>query len=113
MAERNGSQKQGRRRRRLTPQEKYQIWLEVLGGQGSQREIADKWNVDRSTVAHIVKLAKEGALERLAAARPGRAGKSAAELALEDALAENERLRETITEQAIELHLHRGKEPWG
>lgn len=97
----------------MTPQEKYQIWLEVLGGQGSQREIADKWNVDRSTVAHVVKLAKEGALERLAASRPGRRGKSVAELALEDALAENERLRATITEQAIELHLHRGKEPWG
>lgn len=97
----------------MTPQEKYQVWLEVVNGQGSQRDIADKWNVDRSTVAHIVKLAKEGALERLAASRPGRKGKTAAELALEEALADNERLRETITEQAIELHLHRGKEPWG
>ncbi|MDP8928250.1 MAG: helix-turn-helix domain-containing protein [Actinomycetota bacterium] len=112
MAERERSQKQGRRRR-LTPQEKYQIWLEVVTGQGSQREIADKWNVERSTVVHVVKLAKEGALERLAASRPGRPGKSTADLALEDALAENARLRETITEQAIELHLHRGKGLWG
>lgn len=113
MAEPNGSGKQRRRRRLLTAQEKYQVWLEVVTGQGTQREIADKWNVDRSVVAGVMKLAKQGALERLAASRPGRAGKSAAELALEDALAENQRLRETITEQAIELHLHRGKESWG
>ena len=35
----------GRRRKRrlLTPAEKYQVWLEVVTGQGSQREIADKW----------------------------------------------------------------------
>jgi hypothetical protein len=31
---------------------------------------------------------------------------------LEDALAEVARLRETITEQAIELHLVRGKDCW-
>ncbi|MDQ4131166.1 MAG: helix-turn-helix domain-containing protein, partial [Actinomycetota bacterium] len=86
-----------RRRRRLTPQEKYQLWLEVVAGQGSQREIADKWGVDRATVVHIVKLAKEGALERLASSRPGRPRKTAAELALEDAEAEIGRLKETIT----------------
>ena len=41
MAEQRGGV--GRRRqRRLTPQEKYQVWLEVVSGQGSQREIADR-----------------------------------------------------------------------
>ena len=96
-----------RRRRRLTPQEKYQVWQEVVAGQGTQREIADRWGVDRSTVTHIVKLAKQGALERLATSRPGRPGKSSAELALEDAQAEIERLKSTVTEQAVELHLFR------
>ena len=105
----------GRRRKRrlLTPAEKYQVWLEVVTGQGSQREIADRWGVDRSTVTSIVKTAKQGALDRLAASRPGRAGKSREQVALEDAEAEITRLRETITEQAVELHLHRGKERWG
>lgn len=46
---------------------------------------------------------------RWPASRPGRPGKTAAEVALEDALAEVARLRETITEQAIELHLVREK----
>ena len=112
MTEQNNA---GRRRKRrlLTPGVKYQVWLEVVTGQGSQREIADKWGVDRSTVTSIVKTAKQGALDRLAASRPGRAGKSSEQVALEDAESEIVRLRETITEQAVELHLHRGKESWG
>lgn len=101
-----------RRRRHLTPQEKYQVWQEVVAGQGTQREIADRWGIDRSTVVHIVKLAKQGALERLATSKPGRPGKSAADLALEDAQAEIERLKATVTEQAVELHLFRGKDRW-
>ena len=56
--------------------------------------------------------AKQGALDRLAAARPGRADKSSEQVALSDAEVEIIRLRETITEQAVELHLHRGKESW-
>jgi transposase-like protein len=109
-----GSAQEGgkRRRRRLTPQEKYQVWQEVVAGQGSQREIADRWGIDRSTVGHIITLAKQGALERLASSQPGRPGKSAAELALADAQAEIERLKATVTEQAVELHLFRGKGRW-
>lgn len=113
MAEQDGTGGKRRKRRLLTPQEKYQVWLEVLRGEGSQREIADRWGVDRSTVTSVIKTAKQGALDRLAAARPGRGSKSAEQVALEDAEAEIGRLRETITAQAVELHLHRGKEPWG
>lgn len=102
-----------RRRRYLTPQEKYQVWCEVISGQGTQREIADRWGIDRSTVVHIVKVAKQAALGGLAASRPGRPGKSADQVALEEAEAEIARLREAIAEQAIELHLYRGKEHWG
>lgn len=109
MAAGNGSGK----RRRLTVPEKYQVFLDVVSGQGSQRDIADKWRVDRSTVVHVCKTAKQGALDALALSRPGRPGKTATELALEDALADNSRLREALAEQAIELHLVRGKERWG
>ncbi len=101
------------KRRRLTVPEKYQVFLEVVSGQGTHREVADKWRVDRSTVAHVCKTAKQGAMDALALSRPGRPGKTATELALEDALAETSRLREAIAEQAIELHLIRGKERWG
>lgn len=112
MTEENNARRR-RKRRLLTPAEKYQVWLEVVTGQGSQREIADRWGVDRSTVTSTVKTAKQGALDRLAASRSGRAGKSPEQVALEDAEAEITRLRETITEQAVELHLHRGKGRWG
>ena len=57
----------------------------------------------------IVTLARQGALERLASSRPG---KSSAELALEEAQAEIDRLKETITEQAVELRLYRGIGRW-
>jgi len=113
MAEHDGAAKGGRRRRFLTPLEKYQVWLEVVTGQGSQREVADRWGVDRSTVVHVVAVVKQAALDRLASSRPGRPGKSPGDALLEDARAEIARLRETITEQAVELHLHRGKGSWG
>ena len=58
----------------LTPAEKYQVWLEVVTGQGSQREIADKWGVDRSTVTLIVKTAKQGALDRAGSLEAGSGG---------------------------------------
>lgn len=61
------------------------------------------------TVVHIVKTAKQSAL---VASKPGRPGKSPEQAALEDAQAEIARLGETITEQAIELHLFRGKDSW-
>ncbi|MFH1331443.1 MAG: hypothetical protein ABIJ48_12455, partial [Actinomycetota bacterium] len=108
-----GGSRSRRRRRYLTPVEKYQVWCEVVSGQGSQREVADRWGVDRSTVIGVVKTAKQSALDGLAASRPGRPGKTGVELALEDARAEIARLRETITAQAVELHLFWGKGPWG
>jgi hypothetical protein len=107
-----GNDSNRRRRRRLTVPERYQVFLDVVSGQGSQRDVADKWRIDRSTVVHVCKVAKQGALDALAANRPGRRGKTAAEVALDDALVEVARLRETITEQAIELHLVRGKGSW-
>jgi hypothetical protein len=57
--------------------------------------------------------AKQGALDALAAAVPGRPGKSAEQVEREEARAEIERLRATVTEQAVALHLHLGKSRWG
>ena len=44
-----------RRRRRLSPSEKYEIYVGLLTGQFTQREAADRHGVDRSTVVHIVR----------------------------------------------------------
>jgi transposase-like protein len=70
-----GEQAGGKRRKRrhMTAAEKYQVWLEVVTGQGTQREIADRWGVDRSTVVHIVKTAKQGRWTGWR--RPDRAGR--------------------------------------
>jgi hypothetical protein len=60
-----------RRRRRLTAPEKYQLFLEFISRDGSQREIAERWRVDRTTVLKVVAVAKQSAREGLARSRPG------------------------------------------
>ena len=105
--------KPGRKpRKRLAPSEKYEVYVQVLTQQATQREAAEKWGVDRSTVVSICRTAKQGALDALASARPGRPGKSVEQAGLEEARAEVERLRATVTEQAVSLHLHAGKSRW-
>jgi transposase-like protein len=100
-------------RRPLSPSEKYEIFVAVLTGQATQREAADRAGVDRSTVVHICRTAKQGALDALTASVPGRPGMSTQDAALAQAQAEVERLRATVTEQAVALHLHEGKPAWG
>lgn len=101
-----------RKRRRLSPSEKYEIYVSVLTGQATQREAAERYGVDRSTVVTACRVAKQGALDGLAAAVPGRPGASREQAALEAAQLEIERLRATVTEQAVALHLHEGKARW-
>lgn len=96
----------------MPPSEKYELWVSVLTGQATQREAAEKHKVDRSTVLHICKVAKQGALDALSASVPGRPGQSAEAAALVEAREEIERLRATVTEQAVALHLHEGKARW-
>jgi hypothetical protein len=68
--------------------------------------------VDRSTVVHICRVAKQGALDALAASVPGRPGVPREQAELAQAQLELERLRATVTEQAVALHLHQGKSRW-
>jgi transposase-like protein len=86
--------------------------VSVLTGQATQREAAEKWKVDRSTVVHICRTARQGALDALAASVPGRPGMTVGQAALAETRAENERLRATVTEQAVALHLREGKARW-
>jgi transposase-like protein len=99
-------------RKRLAPSEKYEVFVQVLTQQATQREAAEKHGVDRSTVVHICRTAKQGALDALAASVPGRPGMTAEAAELAEAKAELERLRATVTEQAVALHLNLGKSRW-
>ncbi len=101
-----------RNRRRLSPNEKYEVFESVLASQATQRDAADRYGVDRSSVVHACRTAKQGALDALAASVPGRPGVNREQAALEAAQAEIERLRATVTEQAVALHLHEGKARW-
>ena len=101
-----------RKRRRLSPSEKYEIYVSVVTGQSTQREAAEQYGVDRSTVVTACRVAKQGALDALAVAVPGRPGVSREQAALDAARVEIERLRATVTEQAVALHLHEGKARW-
>ncbi|MEO3876789.1 hypothetical protein ABGB18_49265 [Nonomuraea sp. B12E4] len=102
------------KRTRLAPSVKYQVFVEVLTGQSTQGQAADKYGVNRMTVNQICKTAKQGALDALAGtSTAGRPGKSPEQVELEAARREIERLRATVTEQAVALHLHQGKSLWG
>jgi transposase-like protein len=100
-----------KKRRLLSPSQKYELYVSVLTGQCTQRDAALQWKVDRTTVAGICRTAKQGVLDALSA-RPAQPGKSSEQLELEDARAETERLRATVAEQAVALHLHEGKASW-
>ena len=63
-------------RRRLSPSEKYELWMSIVTGQATQREAADRYGVDRSVVVTACRVAKQGALDALAASVPGRPGQS-------------------------------------
>ena len=102
----------GRKRRQLTPEEKWQVFLEVSSQQLTQVDCARKWGVDVSTVIKLRRLAKDGALAAFAASKPGRPP-SMEQVELEACREECVRLTETIKEQAIELALLRGRQRSG
>ena len=101
-----------RKRRQLTPEEKWEVFLEVASQQLTQADAARKWGVDVSTVIRVRQLAKDAALAAFAASKPGRMP-SPEQAELEAALQENERLSEALKEMAVELTLHRGRQRSG
>src|SRR3954462_3667476 len=101
-----------RKGRQLSPEEKWQVFLEVCSQELSQADAARKWGVDVSTVIKLRRLAKDGALTAFAASRPGRPG-SGEQVGLAGLRAGNARLSEAIKELAVELSLHRGRQRSG
>jgi transposase-like protein len=94
----------------LSPETKWEIFLQVTSREFTQADAARKWGVDVSTVIGIRRTAKDAALAAFAR-RPGR---PAAERnwELEHARREVDQLTEAVKSQAIELALLRGKAGW-
>jgi transposase-like protein len=102
-----------RRTRALSAQEKLQIWQQLLTGELSQRQAAEQWNVDPTTIMRIRRVGREGALTALARSTPGRRNASVEDVELAAARLEIRRLEETVKEQAVELVALRGKQRLG
>jgi transposase len=101
-----------RTRRQLTPEEKWEVFLEVSSQELSQADAARKWGVDVSVIVRLRSLAKDAALAAFASSRPGRPA-SAETVELELLRAENDRLSEALKEMAVELTLLRGRQRSG
>jgi transposase len=105
-----GTDRAGRRKKRfLSPSQKYEIWLQLLRQEVTIAEAAAAEHVDRSTIMRIRTVAKEGALAALAASKPG-VGAKQRDYELEQAKAENARLGEALKEMAVKLMLIEGKD---
>ena len=103
----------GRRRKRrlLSPEEKWQIFLEVTSRELTQADAARKWRVDTSVVIKLRRDAKDAALAAFAASKPG-GSRDRRDVQIEMLDSEIGRLTEAIKEQAVELALLRGKARW-
>jgi transposase len=103
----------GRRPKRfLSPSQKYEIWIGLLRGEYTMAEAAERAGVDRSTILKLRTVAKQGALDALAASRPG-VKQVGADPELVAARAEIARLSEALKEMGVRLMLAEGKERWG
>ena len=107
-----GSDRLGRRTKRfLTPVQKYEVWLQLVRGETTIGEAADRLGVDRSTIMRLRTVAKDGAIQALAESRPGVAA-ARRDVELEAARAEAARLGEALKELAVKLMLVEGKGRW-
>jgi transposase len=108
-----GTDRLGRRAKRfLSPTQRYEIWLQLVRGETTISEAADRFGVDRSTIMRLRQVAKDGALQALAESKPG-VQQARRDLELEAARAEAARLGETVKELAVKLMLVEGKGRWG
>jgi transposase len=108
-----GTGRLGRRAKRfLTPLRKYEIWLQLVRGETTIGEAADRFEVDRSTIMRLRTVAKDGAVVALAESELG-AGQVKRDLELEAARAEAARLGEALKELAVKLLLVEGRRAFG
>lgn len=101
-----------RQRRQLSPEQKWELFLEVTSRELTQADAARKWRVDVSTVIKVRRLARDASLAAFTASKPGRP-RSVEDLEAEQLRADNARLGEALKELAVELTLVRGRSRWG
>lgn len=99
-----------RPRRVLSPETKWEIFLNVTSGQMSQADAARHWGVDVAVIIKIRRTVKDAALVALSR-KPGRQRRER-DWELEAARQEITDLTEAIKAQAVELGLLRGKARW-
>jgi transposase-like protein len=99
----------GRKRNRfLSPEKKYQLFLEAQRGEVAVGELLRREGLYSTDLARIQKKVKEGALERLAD-RPGRRKKAVSESEYARLRKELEEKERVMAEMAVELAILRKK----
>lgn len=104
----NKSQKEKKKRRFLSPEKKFQIYLESQSSNTQVGEILRREGIYSTDLARIRNQVKEGALERLSA-RPGAKRKSVPQENYEALKRELEEKERALAEQAVELAILRKK----
>ena len=100
---------EGKRKRRfLSPEKKFQIFLESQTGKTPVGELLRREGIYSTDLARIRQKVKEGALERLAD-RPGARGKTVPREDYEALKRELEEKERALAEQALELAILRKK----
>jgi transposase len=95
----------GRRQRRfLTPQHKYEVFLQLACRETTMAEVARRWEVDPNTILCIREVGKQAALEELANSRPDRL-RNGEDPELAVAKAEIARLGEALKGMAVKVTL--------
>ena len=97
-----------RRRRRLSAEDKWQIFVEASTKDAKVADVLRRWRIDSSQLARIRSQVKEGALTQLKKG-PGRNPKDHEKEALKS---EMTRLEEAFKEVSIENTLLRKKSGW-
>jgi transposase-like protein len=102
------SVEKNRKRRFLSPEKKYQIFLESQSGKTPAGEILRREGIYSTDLARIRNQVKEAALDRLSA-KPGAKQKSVPLDAYESLKRELEEKERVLAEQAVELAILRKK----
>jgi len=97
-----------KKRRVLSPEKKFQIFLESQSGKGPVGEILRREGIYSTDLVRIREKVKEGALERLAD-RPGAKRKTVPQENYEALKRELEEKERALAEQAVELAILRKK----
>mgnify|MGYP001334658239 CR=1 FL=1 len=96
-----------RKRRNLSDEEKYEVFLEASRGDVKVGEVLRKWNLHSTDLQRIRETVRNGALKEFQGRRSRKPMVPASEV--EQVRAEKTRLEETLIEQSVELMLLKKK----